>query len=123
VEALRRRGSALGVVTSKRREIAARTLGCCGLADAFDVVVTPEDVVRGKPDPEPVRRALEALGLAARAREVLFVGDSPFDVASGRDAGVRTAAATWGPFSRARLQEEAPDWLVDTLAEVLDLEP
>jgi pyrophosphatase PpaX len=123
VTALRARGAALGMVTSKRREIAARTLASCGLAGAFDVVITPEDVTRGKPDPEPVQRALEALGLEGRARHVLFVGDSPFDIAAGRDAGVRTAAATWGPFSRARLEEERPDWFVDSLAGILEIEP
>lgn len=123
VGAFRGRGAALAVVTSKRREMALRTLARCGLDGAFDTLVTPEDVSRGKPDPEPVRLAVHRLGLVDEPRSVLFVGDSPFDVAAGRDAGVRTAAATWGPFPRKRLEAERPDWVVDTLAELLALEP
>lgn len=115
------RGAAVGVVTSKRREMALRTLARCGLDGAFPVLVTPEDVTRGKPDPEPVRVALDRLSLQATPSRVLFVGDSPYDVAAGRAAGVRTAAATWGPFARARLERERPDWLVDALSDVLRL--
>lgn len=120
---LRRRGARLGLVTSKRSEMTRRTLDCCGLAERFDVVVCADHVVRAKPDPEPVARALEALELSDRAGEVLFVGDSPFDLRSGRAAGTRTAAATWGPFARDVLALEEPDYWVDRLDEVLGIAP
>ncbi len=108
-------GIPLAVVTSKRREMALRTLARCGLDGHFELLVTPEDVRRGKPDPEPVLRALEHFGLRGAGDEVLFVGDSPYDVAAGRGAGVRTAGVTWGPFTRAQLEAEGPDYLVDSL--------
>ena len=38
--------------------------------------------------------ALELLG--ARPAEAAFVGDSPFDVAAGKAAGVFTIAVAWG---------------------------
>jgi pyrophosphatase PpaX len=123
VEAFGARGAKLAVVTSKRREMALRTLERCGLGGRFAALVTPEDVRRGKPDPEPVRLALARLSLGSSPGAVLFVGDSPYDVAAGRDAGVRTAAATWGPFARARLMDERPDWVVDSLEELLTLAP
>jgi pyrophosphatase PpaX len=42
----------------------------------------------------------------------LFIGDSPHDIESGRRAGVMTAAATWGPFTREALEAARPDlWL------------
>lgn len=109
-------GVPLGVVTSKRREMALRTLRVCGLDGAFGIVVTADDVVKGKPDPEPVRRALEAFP-AARAGDAVFVGDSPYDVAAGRAAGVRTVAVTTGPFDGARLAREEPDFLVAALSD------
>ena len=111
------RGIPLGVVTSKRREMALRTLAVCGLEGAFGIVVTADEVVRGKPDPEPVRRALEAFP-EARPAGAVFVGDSPYDVAAGRAAGVRTVAVTTGPFDAARLAREEPDHLVARLAEM-----
>ena len=110
VRALSARGVRLGVVTSKRSDGARRGLARCGFDGLFETVVAVDDVVRGKPDPEPVELALARLGVAAR--EAVFVGDSPHDLAAGRAAGVRTAAALWGPFPRARLEREEPDlWL------------
>jgi pyrophosphatase PpaX len=107
---LERRGARLGLVTSKLRENARRGLRVTGLESAFDFVVGAEDVTRGKPDPEPVLLALERTGVAAA--DTLFVGDSPYDIESGRRAGVKTAAATWGPFTRQALEAARPDlWL------------
>ncbi len=121
--ALREAGTAVGVVTSRRSPMAQRTLERCGLGEAWDVLVTADDVVRPKPDPEPVLEALDRLGLGGRGHRTLFVGDSPFDIRAGRGAGTRTAAALWGPNPRGVLEAEAPDWLVSRLDEVLTLRP
>lgn len=120
---LKTRGAHLAVVTSKRNEVARRTLEVCALWDAVDVVVGADDVVRGKPDPEPVYLALDALGLRESADEVLFVGDSPYDLRAGRAAGTRTAAVSWGAFGRSALEAEAPDYFVDSLDELLGTTP
>jgi pyrophosphatase PpaX len=110
VRELAGRGARLGVVTSKLRDNARLGLRVVGLEDAFETVVGAEDVRRGKPDPEPVLLALDRLGVSAA--DALFVGDSPHDIESGRRAGVKTAAATWGPFARAALEAAKPDlWL------------
>jgi len=119
---LRERGARVAVVTSKRAEVARRTLEVCGLWDDVELVVSAEDVRRGKPDPEAVHLALERLRLDA-PREVLFVGDSPFDLQAGRAAGTRTAAAPWGAFERSALEAEAPDYFLGELVDVLALEP
>lgn len=116
---LRRRGVGLAIVTSKARGIARRTMEVCGLWDRVDVVVCGDEVERGKPDPEPVRRALHALGLEDRAPQVLFVGDSPFDLRSGRAAGTRTAAVEWGPHARSVLDMERPDYFLTDLEELI----
>ena len=123
LDLLRERGSGLAVVTSKRDRIARRTLEVCGLLDVVDVLVTADDVGRGKPDPEPVLLALEGLGLQSRGREVVFVGDSPFDLRAGLAGGTRTAAALWGPIARAVLEAERPDFYLASLWETLELRP
>lgn len=119
VAELERRGIGLAIVTSRLRHATLRGLDLCGLTRHFPVIVTPEDVVNPKPDPEPVRVALERLG--ARAERTWFVGDSPHDVVAGQGAGVRTAAALWGPFPRRALEEAGPDRLLGRLDEVLAL--
>jgi pyrophosphatase PpaX len=110
VRALRRPGRSLGLVTSKMRSGAFRGLLRAGLEDAFEVVVGADEVTHPKPHPEPVLIALERLG--APATGAVFIGDSRHDLECGRAAGVKTAAALWGPFDRADLEDLAPDyWL------------
>jgi len=123
VRGLKEGGTAVGVVTSKRREMALRTLDRCGLVDEYDVLITADDVTRGKPDPEPVRTALARLGLSDGARRTLMVGDSPWDIRAGRAAGTRTAAALWGPYERSVLEREAPDFWLEELGGVVRVEP
>ncbi|HSM60747.1 MAG TPA: HAD-IA family hydrolase [Longimicrobiales bacterium] len=122
VGTLRASGVRIGVVTSKRRGMAVRTLERCGLGGAYDVLIGADDVARPKPDPEPVRAARAHLGLDGDdPGRTLFVGDSPFDLRAGRGAGARTGAALWGPYARSSLEPEAPDYWLDALGDVLTL--
>jgi pyrophosphatase PpaX len=123
VSELRRRGSAVGVVTSKARGIALRTMEVCGIHEHFDFVVCGDEVERGKPDPEPVIRAMRALGVHEEPQRVIFVGDSTHDLRAGRSAGVRTAAVAWGPIERRVLEAEAPDYFLGRMEELLEVRP
>ena len=110
VQALKQAGARMGIVTSKNLGGLNRGLTLCGFDGLFDSLITSDMMEASKPDPAPVHAALEQLG--ARPAEALMVGDSPHDVAAGRNAGTRTAACLWGPFDRARLAQERPDhWL------------
>lgn len=116
---LRQMDVRLAVVTSKGAEIARRTMEVCGLLGHVDFVVAGDEVERGKPDPESVHRALNHLHLAEHPDEVVFVGDSPFDLRAGRAAGTRTAAVAWGPHERPVLEAEGPDYFLNELEDVL----
>jgi pyrophosphatase PpaX len=119
VDALTKRGARLALVTSKLGKTARRGLAVAGIEGAFELVIAADDVKRGKPDPEPVLLALERMGVGAG--ETLFVGDSPYDIEAGKRAGVKTAAATWGPFPRAALDAAKPTFFVHSPREVLEL--
>jgi len=58
-------------------------------ADSVNLILTDEDCVRGKPDPEGFLKALEALN--ARASEALVFEDSPAGIEAARRAGVAVA--------------------------------
>lgn len=115
---IRSAGVRLGLVTSKSRPIAERGVALLGMDNAFDVVVTADDVTAHKPDPTPVLTALAALGVEAST--AAYVGDSPADIAAAKAAGVRAVAATWGVAPRDRLIEAGPDIVVDSLDDLLD---
>lgn len=120
IRSLKEAGRKLGIVTSKMRAGTLRGLGVCGLEGLFDVLVGADDVDRHKPDPTPVLRAMELL--AAKPATTVFVGDSPHDLASGRAAGVRTAAALWGPFPREWLEPYQPYYWLRTPAEIVSMD-
>ncbi|MHB9089944.1 MAG: HAD-IA family hydrolase [Chloroflexota bacterium] len=121
VPELRRRGYMLGVVTSKGRHTTTLSLARYDLAPCMRTVVTLEDTTMHKPNPEPVLKALANLGLPPQV--ALFVGDSVHDLAAGRAAGVRTGAALWGPFPRADLAAIQPDYLLESISDLLTLCP
>lgn len=120
VAGVRHAGCRTALVTSKNHATARRGLDVMGLAAAFDLVIGCDDVVRPKPDREPVDRALAQLG-QVRPGEALFVGDSLHDLESGHAAGVATAAALWGPFDREHLAAGSPTYWLDTPADLLAL--
>jgi pyrophosphatase PpaX len=118
LESLRGSGRTLGIVTSKKRRATHMGLARCDLpAEWFEAIVTADDVERYKPEPEPVLRALEVMRL--EAEEAVFVGDSTHDMRSGRSAAVATAAALWGPYSRAQLEPTGPDLWLDEPQDLL----
>jgi len=110
VEALHAAGCRMGIVTSKVRDTAQRGLEVAGFPDVFELVIGADDCEQHKPHPEPVQRALERMDVPANGS--VYVGDSPFDMQSGRAAGVLTAAILWGPFEREALHHTEPNlWL------------
>ncbi|MGB5220783.1 MAG: HAD-IA family hydrolase [Polyangiales bacterium] len=119
VRKLHQDGAKLALVTSKLSTGANRGLRLLDLEEEFAVRICADDVVNGKPHPEPVLKALAALD--ARPEEALFIGDSDHDIESGRAAGVATVAVSWGPFAREKLEAAGPTYWVDTPEEVLSL--
>ena len=110
LRAIRQAGVATGLVTSKNRQGALRGLALVKLEAMMDVLVCADEVTNPKPHPEPVEKALALL--QADPATTVYVGDSIHDMRSGRAAGVRTAAALWGPFGRSHLEGAEPDfWL------------
>ena len=81
-------GLRLALVTSAPAELAQAWLEAKELRDRFDVVVTGDDVARGKPDPQPYQRALRLLGV----KRAIALEDSAAGVCSALAAGVLCVA-------------------------------
>ena len=111
---LERRGHQIGVVTSKSDALAMRGLATSGILRFMDVIVGCDSSSRHKPDPEPVRLALERLD--REPHEAVFVGDSVHDMEAGNAAGVITIAALWGPFDRETLEASGPRYYLESIS-------
>lgn len=71
-----------------------------------------------KPDPTVPLMIAESFGVSAD--NTYFIGDSEVDVLTGRNAGMRTVAVSWGFRDRSVLESVAPDVIIDTREELAD---
>jgi pyrophosphatase PpaX len=113
---LKGEGRRLAVVSAKQQPTVRRAFESAGIGDFFDVVVGCDDTDRHKPDAEPILKALELL--EARPAGAAYVGDSPFDVAAARAAGVFSVAVGWGGIHRVEEADafvERPEALLGVL--------
>lgn len=115
---LRKRGYKLGIVTSKNKGTALKGLEFLGIRDYFDAIVTSDDVENHKPHREPVLKACGLLSIPPE--EVIMVGDSMYDILSGRSAGSKTCGVLFS-LMRDKLLESKADYYVNDLIEVLDI--
>lgn len=76
----------LALATGARREEAVMILSLFKIKKFFSVIVTAEDVSRGKPDPEPYKLALHKLGM--RPEECVAIEDSPNGIRSAKRANI-----------------------------------
>lgn len=109
-------GHPMGVVTSKSNEMMERGLRHTDLDGYMQTMIGCDSCTIHKPDPFPVRMALEELGY--KPHEAVFVGDSPHDISSGNAAGVTTIAALWGPFTRHQLAPYKPTLFLNRITEL-----
>jgi sugar-phosphatase len=106
------------LVTSCTRPLAHVRIGAAGLPKPKNIV-TANDIVRGKPDPEPYLKGAQLLGVAAG--DCIVLEDAPAGIRAGKAAGTRVLAlrTTAGD---AELNEAGADWIVDNCSELsLDL--
>jgi HAD superfamily hydrolase (TIGR01509 family) len=108
LEMLNARGVPMGIMTAKGRDTADIALAELGWSRIFKSVVTGDDVVNSKPDPEGAFLVARQLGLDPR--ECVFIGDSPADIGAGKAAGMRTIWAGWHPVYAEKVRALHPDY-------------
>src|SRR5438270_2247268 len=100
------------IVTSATRPLAIALLGYAGLP-VHRHIITANDVIHGKPSPEPFLKGAALLGFAPE--DCLVFEDSPAGVASARSAGMK-AIALQTTYPADQLQ--AANAIIGTLANV-----
>jgi len=85
----------------------------------FAAVIGQRDGIPHKPNPTG---ALEIAAIVCQEPEnCLLIGDSTIDLETGRNAGMRTVAVSWGYHDLAALVAANPDHRVDSPEAILDL--
>lgn len=108
-----------GIASTKFRYRIEAILARHGLLEAFDVIVGGEDVMRHKPDPEGLEKALERLGV--RPGDSLYVGDHPVDAEAAAAAGIPFAAVFTGAAARGDFERWPNSAFLGSLRDIAPL--
>lgn len=90
LEMLKQRGIPCGIATSNSRILTEAILKSHQVEDYFSVMVTGDEIVNGKPDPEVYLEAAKKLGTAPE--DCLVFEDIPFGIMAGKRAGMTVCA-------------------------------
>ena len=104
------------IVTSNYDRLIRRGLSQNGVAECVSLVL---DARQPGTKSDKIRHTLERLGHPPE--DGFMIGDTRGDIRHGRLAGVRTAGVTWGYQTRKTLEQESPDFIVDSPQELLRL--
>lgn len=116
LQALDGAGLPMGIVTSKSRVMAERVIALFELGRFFKVLVAVDDTDYHKPHPLPVIHGARLLGM--EPSRMVYVGDSPADIESGKGAGTATVGAAWGVASKERLLAAEPDAIIEDIGDL-----
>jgi len=114
---LKKDGFKIGIVTSKFSKSAMPSVEHFELMPYFDTFIALEDVKIPKPDPEGVFLALKRLN----ATNAMMIGDNQSDLLAGKQAGILCAGVTWSIKGRDHLQEVAPDYMLESMLDLLEI--
>ena len=116
---LKTKGIVCTIASSRNSQSLNGFLETMGLKEYFPYVLGGDDTPLLKPNPDPVLKTLEDLGI--EARNALVVGDMPFDILMGKNAGAYTCAVTYGNADRKSLEEAGADYIIDEIGELSSL--
>lgn len=114
---LKDRGIWLAVLSNKPQlqteTVVKRILG----EEWFEQVYGQREGVPRKPDPQVAWEIAESFGLSPE--ESAYIGDSDVDVHTGRNAGMRTIAVSWGFRTVDQLKQAGAEMIVDRPEEII----
>jgi HAD superfamily hydrolase (TIGR01509 family) len=116
LEQLRQMNLRLAVATSSVSASARPFLERHQLTGFFDVIVTGDEIERGKPHPDIYVRAAEKLDVSPN--ECLVIEDSLSGIAAAKAANMRVAAIPDRRFVDPREYEKQADYLLKNLSEI-----
>lgn len=109
----------MAIASSRSHKSLSEYVALFGLSNCFSMLIGGNDVVKGKPSPDPVLKILDTQKW--QASETLTVGDAPVDILMGKAAGTQTCAVTYGNGSCDDLTATRPDFIISSFGRLLTL--
>lgn len=120
LETLRRRNVIMSIASSRSRVSLEEFCRKNHIDHYFAMILGAEDVERHKPDPWPVTYTLERLNVSPS--DAIVVGDMPYDIKMGMDAGCRTVGVSYGNATFSELVEAGANRVIPDMSLLPDLE-
>ncbi len=105
----------IGLATMSNRPVIEHTLAKLAVRDYFSAIVTFDDVINSKPNPEIFLRCATLLN--CQAEHCVVIEDSIFGISAAKQAHMKCIAVTSGVYSRIELEKHNPDLIVEALTE------
>lgn len=115
---LKESGFKIGIFTGKAKRSLDISLQALQMDGMFDVIITGDDVVQPKPDPEGLIKALSLLGIDKS--QAIFIGDSDADIYAGVQANVLTVGVQWLPDFHSLEFSVEPHSVYKSVSEFMD---
>lgn len=88
------------------------------VGNQIDALITSDDVVNGRPNPDMIQMAMARFGITDPA-QVLKAGDSEIDIMEGKNSGCAiTVGVLSGAQNREQLQVANPDYILNNVMEI-----
>ncbi len=105
----------MALATMSSRYIIVKQLEYFKLKKYFDTVITVDEIIEGKPDPEIFLKTADMIGV--NPVECIVVEDSVFGVQAAKKAGMKVITVPTGAYTKEELEKEGPDMIVQSLCE------
>lgn len=97
-------GRRIALASSAKGDELQRYKAIAGIEDLIDTETSSDDAERSKPYPDIFEAAMKRLG-SPPVRDVVVVGDTPYDVQAASKAGLRTIGLLCGGWSEDDLRQ------------------
>lgn len=119
LSALKEQGYTLTIASSRWHKSLSELTHDLEIADYISYLVGADDVLKAKPNPEPVLKTLTATGFDAS--QTLVVGDMNVDILMGLNAGAMTCGVTYGNGTRKELEDAGANYIIDNIDELTEI--
>mgnify|MGYP000004365678 CR=1 FL=1 len=111
---LKENGIKVGIITRNCKDVVYNVVNKFNIP--YDVILTRDDVEKVKPDPLHIKKILEKLNL--KKKDVLIVGDHPFDVRCGKKLNLITCGILSEYTNQEDFIKEKADFILDDIKEI-----
>lgn len=120
-ESLKSKGIKIGLGSGLPKELFDEIFDHLKLhKENFDFIGISSEVGKGRPQPDMILKMIDQLQIKDKSL-FLKVGDTVADIEEGKNAGVKTAVILSGAQHKNMLEAANPDFIINSISEVIDI--